>query len=178
MKLWLKIIMVMSAFGILYISFTRAGLEKVNDDEQYDRLRNISISYQQKETGNWQCYKLPESRILSNNPIYFLKKIRDNLWIQFSRNPIDKSRITLLVADKKISETITLYKKENNNRFLKENMDEAVKKIESAQKIIDQLNQKDLEVKKIKQKIDQTNAFYQYIIERISLNKEISKCDE
>jgi hypothetical protein len=178
MKLWLKIIMIVSAFGILYISFTRAGLEKVNDDERYDRLRNISISYQQKETGSWQCYKLPESRILSNNPIYFFKKIRDNLWIQFSRNPIDKSRITLLVADKKISETITLYKKNTDNKFLKENIDEAEIKIESVRKIIIQLDQKDLEVKKIKQKVDQANSFYQYIIEQISLNKEILRCDE
>lgn len=178
MKLWLKIIMMVSAFGILYISFTRAGLEKVNDDEQYDRLRNISISYQQKETGNWQCYRLPESRILSNNPIYFLKKIRDNLWIQLSRSPIDKSRITLLVADKKISETITLYKKNTNNKLLKKNIDEATKKLELVQKIIDQLNQKDLEVKKIKEKIVQTNSFYQYIIDQISLNKEILRCNE
>lgn len=178
MKLWFKLIMVAVALGILYVSFTRAGLERVNEDERYNRLRKISVYYQYSETREPRCYKLPESRTLPDSPIYFLKKIRDDLWIEFSRNPIDKARISLLVADKKAEEAIRMYEKYNDSPLLKKNMDEAVKKVGLIERAMETLDKSDLEVKEIKQKIGQTNWFYQYIIEQISLNKKIQRCDE
>ncbi len=178
MKWWFRLTMMVAALGILYVSFTRAGLEKVNEDEKYDRLRKISISYDYGLEKELRCYKLPESRTLPNSPVYFIKKVRDDLWIRFSRNEVDKARISLLVADKKMEEAIVMYEKHINSSLLKKNIEEASKRIEIIQNAVNTMNKNDLEVKKIKQKVDQTNWFYRYIIERISLNKKIVRCDE
>ena len=104
--------------------------------------------------------------------------MRDDLWIRFSRNEVDKARISLLVADKKMEEAIVMYEKNIDSSIFKKTIDEAVKRIEIVQNTVNTMNKNDLEVKKIKQKMDQTNWFYQYIIERISLNKKIVRCDE
>lgn len=173
--------MVSLALTILYVSFARANLERVESDEKYDKLRKISISYQwQNESGEkeFSCYKLPESNILPNNLFYFLKKIRDDLWIQFSHKPIDKAKIILLVADKKIAEAIILQGKNINNNLIDKNIKEAFKKLEMIEKIVSSLNKDDLEIQKIIQNTNRAKFFYQYVDEQQLLSQNIDKCDD
>jgi hypothetical protein len=172
MKLWFKISMVVISLVILYVSFARAGLEKVSQDEKYDQLRKISIAYHQGS----ECYKLPESRTLPDNPFYFLKKIRDDLWIQFTNNPIDRVRIGLLVSDKKITEAIMLYRLEKKETGWKNNLAEAGVKNLKLREEIAKLNGEDIEVQKLITKVDRANSFYQDIIEQLSKNEPIKEC--
>lgn len=174
MKLWLNMMMVVISLVILYVSFTRAGLEKVSLDEKYDQLRKESIAYHQ----GTECYKLPESKTLPDSPFYFLKKIRDDLWIRFSNNPIDKMRIGLLVADKKIMEVLMLYWQGKSEDTWKGNLVEAETKNQELREIINKLGSDDIEIQKLARKINQANSFYQDIIEQLSKKEIIKECHE
>jgi hypothetical protein len=174
MKLWLKISMVIISLIILYVSFARAGLEKVSHDEKYDQLRKISIAYHQ---GN-ECYRLPESRTLPDSPVYFLKKIRDDLWIHFTNNPIDKVRIGLLVADKKITEVIMMQRLGKTEIEWKDNLMEAEAKMLRLRQEIAKLNSEDIEVQKLNNRVNRANSFYEDIIEQLLKNETIKECYE
>lgn len=177
MKLWMKILMLVAAFGILYVSFARAGLDEVTNNEKYDRLRKINISYQEVRTGEKRCYRLPESNTLPNSRLYFLKKVRDDLWIKFSRNPLDKIRIVSLIADKKIYESILLY--ENGEVSLwNSNMKEAKNKVDLARELTNQPSLKNLEIDDLKRKIGESEDFYNYIGKQMELGNKIVRCNE
>jgi hypothetical protein len=175
MKWWLKIMMLLVAMGILYISFVMASLNRVIDDEKFDRLRKIQITYIDSK-GEESCYKLPESRVLPNNIFYPIKELRDNLWVYFSRDKIDKLRILLLVRDKKIEEVLLL----KENGFNEKIIDAQMKKIK---KISDELNvnlinSNRLENKEIQQRIEKANEFYKFISEKFYKWERIEKCYE
>lgn len=179
MKLWMKILMLVAAFGILYISFTRAGLDKVTNDEKYDRLRKISVSYTELKSGQKICYRLPESRTLPDNSWYFLKKIRDDFWIQFSKNPLDKVRIVVLMADKKVYESILMYEDKNVDvSFWKNNMIEAKSKIDLARNLLNQSTIKDLETDDLMRRVNEADDFWNYIQKEMNLGNKIGRCYE
>ena len=177
MKLWMKILMLVAAFGILYVSFARAGLDEVTMDEKYDRLRKINIYYQDPKIGQGRCYRLPESNTLPDSPFYFLKSFRDELWIKFSRNMVDKIRIVVLIADKKTYESIMLY---NNNQvdLAKENLKTSKTKIDLARDLINKIDQKGPELDLLKRKISEAEDFYNYVQKEINLGSKIARCNE
>lgn len=179
MKLWMKILMLVAAFGILYVSFARAGLDEVTNNEKYDRLRKISITYTEVSSGQKICYRLPESRTLPNDTWYFLKKIRDNFWIQFSKNPLDKIRIVVLMADKKVYESILMYENKNiDTDFWKNNMVESKSKIDLARSLLNQSDKKDLETDDLMKKISDAEDFFNYTLEQMKLGNKIMRCHE
>lgn len=169
--------MLVAAFGILYVSFARAGLDEVTNNEKYDRLRKIRISYQEAKTGGTRCYRLPESKTLPNNSSYFLKKIRDELWIKFSKNPGDELRIITLVADKKVYESILLYEVGETD-LGKENMKEAENKINLAKELVNQSPEKNLEMEVLRKKVDEAEDFHNYIQKQMELGNKIVRCNE
>jgi hypothetical protein len=175
----MKILMLVAALGILYVSFTRAGLDEVTNDEKYDRLRKISVSYVEVSSGQKICYRLPESRTLPNNTWYFLKKIRDDFWIQFSKSPLDKIRIVVLIADKKVYESILMYDDKNvDSIFWKNNMIEAKEKIGLARDLISHSSRRDLEVDDLVKKINKADEFWNYIQKEMNLGNKIGRCYE
>ncbi len=177
MKLWMKILMLVAAFGILYVSFARAGLDEVTNDEKYDRLRKINISYQDERMGQLKCYRLPESNTLPDSPFYFLKSFRDDLWIKFSRNLIDKTRIVALMADKKAYEAITLYD-EGKTNLAKEILVISKDKIDLSRELVNQITQKTPEIDQLKRRILEAEDFHNYVEKEISLGNKILRCNE
>jgi hypothetical protein len=177
MKWWFKIMMALAAVVILYISFVMASLDRVVDDEKFDRLRKIEIAYINPKGEN-QCYKLPESRILPNNLFYPIKEMRDNLWIYFSRDKINELRIQLLIRDKKIEEVLLL----RENKGSKKIIDKQIEKIKQiSNKLtndLNNLNREKLENKEIQIKGEIANDFYEFIYKEVFNGKEIEKCHE
>lgn len=168
--------MLLLAAGILYISFVMAGLNRVIDDEKFDRLRKIQITYISPR-GEENCYKLPESRLLPSNVFYFAKELRDNLWIYFSRDRIDKSRILLLVRDKKIEEVLLLKENGANEKLIE-------KQINKVKEISEQLDNHMIamgnmpEKKEIQQRIEIADEFYRFISEKFYNREKVDKCYE
>jgi hypothetical protein len=165
MKNWLKLLIFFLSLGILYISFVRADLENVIKDEKSDNLRKVVVSF-----GDNSCYKLPETRTLPNNPLYGIKEIRNELWIKFSNKPLDKVRVTLLVADKKMEEAIVLNQKGEKKSLVIKTSQEAVEKLKSASDLISKMDNKDIEIQKVQQKIDGSTLAYKKIIDSFEID--------
>lgn len=64
-------------------------------------------SLESKTTG--VQYDLPYPGILPDNPLYFLKAIRDNLLGVFITDPLKKADFTLLQADKRLAASFALF---------------------------------------------------------------------
>ena len=168
--------MFLAAIGILYISLVMAGLDRVVDDEKFDRLRKIEIAYVNSKGENL-CYKLPESRVLPGNFFYTIKELRDNLWIYFSRDPMNKSRMLLLIRDKKIEEVLLL--REGTNQRL---IDRQIKKIKKVSSELNESSKKidrdKLEGKEIQRRIEMANEFSDFIEKKFLKNEKIENCHE
>ena len=181
MKNWIKILFIFLSFGVLYISFVRADLEKVIKDEKEGNLRKVPISLDENS-----CYKLPETRTLPNSLLYPLKEIRNELWIKFSSKPLDKVIITLLIADKKMGEAIVLNQKGENKELVIKTSQEAVKKLKSAKDLLSEMESGDIEVQKLDQRIKNTTMAYIKIINSFEIDsknqpgllKTIEMCNE
>jgi len=189
MKFWLKIIVIVLAGGILGISFVRASLEKVNQDEVQNKLRKIPISFQiENKTGGTEkiCYELPETRTLPDSPFYGLKNLRDELWVKFSPNDLERARLMLLLADKKMEEAIILNQRLGKNNLVTKTSQEAVKKLKSANDLVSAMNGKDIEVQKIEQNIETAAVVYKKLINDFEIGnknqenlfKIINTCNE
>ena len=177
MKWWFRIIIALAAIVILYISFVMASLDRVIDDEKFDRLRKIEISYVNSR-GEDQCYKLPESRILPNNIFYPIKEMRDNLWIYFSRDRIDELRIQLLIRDKKIEEVLLLRKNGGNKKIIDKQVEKIKQMSNKLTNDLNNLNRGKPENKEIQIKGEIANEFYEFIDKEIFNGKEVEKCHE
>jgi hypothetical protein len=60
-------------------------------------------------------YDLPYTGILPDNPLYFLKALRDNLLNVFITDPLKKSEYDLLMADKRLGGAQALFIKKKND---------------------------------------------------------------
>jgi hypothetical protein len=161
--------------GVLGVSFLRASLEKVIEDENQDNLRKIPISFEiQDNLGKLEkiCYKLPETGILPDNPLYLLKNLRDELWVRFSTNNIDKAKIVLLIADKKMEEAITLDRVQGKSDLVIKTSQEAVKKLKLASDLVSKMNDKDIETQKIEQSIGMATLVYKKIIDNFEIDNK------
>lgn len=174
MKWWWKTGTILLSILILYISFIRAGLERIRENKNYDKLRNVPISFQLKNSlGQLDsyCYNLPESRTLPDSPLYLIKNLRDEFWVKFSKDSIEKANILLLISDKKLEEAIKLEKKGREN-LANDTVKDAILKLERSKKIVKSLDQKDIEVMKMNTKIEEAERVYKYLINYLELDKE------
>ena len=172
MKWWFKLAMFLGAIVILYVSFVMASLNRVVDDEKFDRLRKIEMTYINSR-GEENCYKLPESRVLPNNIFYPAKELRDNLWIYFSRNKVDQLRILLLVRDKKIEEVLVMIENSSNKKLI----DKQIIKIKEISDELD-LKLREIDDKELVQRVRIADGFYRFIYEKLINGETIRKCYE
>ena len=63
-------------------------------------------------------YTLPYPGILPDHPLYFLKQWRDNVLLFFTRNPVKKAQLYLLLGNKKLVMFQQLFEKQNLNLSL------------------------------------------------------------
>jgi hypothetical protein len=175
MKWWWKTGILLFSIIILYVSFIRAGFERLKENRNYDILRNVPISFQSKnEFGGFEnhCYKLPETNTLPDSPWYFIKSIRDEFWVNLTKNPLEKANILLLIADKKMEEAIKLDKKGREN-LANKTVKDAILKLEKSKIIVKSLEQKDVEVIKMTNTINEAENAYKYLIEFLQLDNDI-----
>ena len=169
--------MAVVAFGILYTSFVMASLDRVIDDETFDRLRKIEINFVNPKGEN-QCYKLPESNVLPNNFFYPIKELRDNLWVSLSKDSINKLKVLLLIRDKKIEEVLLL----QENKSDKSVIERQVKKIEEMSDKLNSefglLDKKRPEGKEVQKRMETAEGFYKFIYKKILDEVKIEKCYE
>ncbi|MDD4938028.1 MAG: DUF5667 domain-containing protein [Candidatus Shapirobacteria bacterium] len=171
----LKVSFLLLGLVILYISISRASLEMMISDEKKNNLRKIPIETEMiNRDGNWEkiSYKFPETRTLPSSPFYFIKKIRNYLWISFTKNSNNKGQILLLLADKNIEEVILMSDQKADKQIIIKTTIEAIDKLKLASTELkkDQSNQ--IENQQIQTQINQATYVYKKIIESLQIEEK------
>ena len=90
---------------VLAVSVARAGWEiwakNNNQETQANNLIQFTAVFSDGETAP-ETYKLPEIGLLPDQMFYGLKKIRDYLWLSFSKGDA-KIKMALLLGDKSMA---------------------------------------------------------------------------
>lgn len=138
MKEWvLKGFVVALGLVLVFVSITRASLDilakEIDEDAIKNRYLEFTIRYGDGETEPAN-YNLPEVGMLPNNPFYGFKKIRDWMWLNLSSG-VNKSKLAILMADKKMTEAGQLFLA-NQNRTAIEAGIEAMDKLEYANSLL------------------------------------------
>ena len=169
--------MIFLAMGILYFSFVRASLDRVINDERFDQLRKISVSYLTAR-GEKRCYKLPESGVLPDNVFYPVKEFRDNLWIYLTRDKGDKIMIMILINDKRLEEVLSLKKNNSNGKIIDNQLNKTKIMLDKINSVSRELTENRSEDKMLRSKIDIVNDFYNFVYEKFYQGGIIDKCYE
>ncbi|MGI5840920.1 MAG: DUF5667 domain-containing protein [Patescibacteria group bacterium] len=106
------VFVVLFSATILFVSISRASLDIWASENNFDKARNCPIEFIIKADAHGiekGSYNLPSISVLPGSPLYILKDIRDELWIGFSTGPESKATTALLVADKKMSASKSLF---------------------------------------------------------------------
>jgi len=90
--------------------------------------------------------------------------MRDKLWVDLSKTPKDRSEVCLLIADKKIFETVELIKNNKDENLVSKTLEEAFFHLQESKKILTEEDKKDIEVKKINEKINEAGLAYEDIV--------------
>lgn len=125
-KILLVLMVILGGGAILMVSISRASLEVVNRDLMEGKI-NVEIV----KMGDRVIYRLPQSGMLPNNTLYVFKEMRNWFWEKFSFGEVRKSRILLLLADKKMAECRKLIEKGDQKRAF-ESGTEALNKLKYA----------------------------------------------
>jgi hypothetical protein len=118
-------------------------------------------------------YKFPEPGMLPSNGLYGFKSLRDVLWLAFSQG-IEKPKVTLLIADKKLAEFEKLT--EDGNRDLAiESGNEAIDKLKYASVLVQTAKISDSQSKLLRTQILWAGLAYHEVFSR---NESEYKIDE
>jgi hypothetical protein len=172
----LAIIFVVFAFIILYISLVRASFGLMTKDNNEDKLRKNPIEYTiiNKDGQSTCTYKLPEVGTLPGNPLYGIKKIRDFMWVNLSKNPAQKAEVLLLLADKTMAEAIRLSQSQKFELAL-DTSEEAINKLKYADKAISEINRKNIQVRELEQQIIKAGCAYRKALLIINQDNKLNE---
>ena len=151
------------------ISISRATLEMMVKNEKEDKLRTEEVIIDNKV-----IYKLPQSWLLPDNKSYIIKEIRDWTWQKFSFGEENKIQIALILADKKITESIALIKKEEYDLALITST-KAVEKLKYAGKLMEKMENNNVVPVQINNQIKKSMEVYLKIIEEMGKNDKIDE---
>jgi len=171
--------LVITSLMILFWSLVAAGFEKLKDDIKTNSLRNVPIEYV-KEIDNGEkilkTYKVPESHVEPGDVRYPLKKFRDELWILLSRTQKEKAEVHLLMADKRMFETIELIKNQRSEELILKTLDNSIYNLMEAKKNLFEENKRDIDFFKIDQQINKAGLAYEDIVKSFNYkNEKINK---
>lgn len=163
------------AFLVLYISLARGSLDLMIKDEKENELRKIPVKSEFVDKNGVATkidYKFPETRTLPTSPFYFIKKIRDYLWINFTKNQSDKYRVIMLVADKKMGEVILMNQQGVEKQIIVGTTIEAINQLKLANEGLKKSQLSETEKELILVQINQAKYVYKEVIKTLKINEE------
>lgn len=155
---------------IFAVSVVQASWAILEDDKNFDRFRINPVEFEIDGNEGQTCrvkYNLPQVSHVSGQLFYPIKRLRDTIWLNLSKQKGNEAKMLLLMADKKIAELLIL---SQNDKISKKNM------IDSAKEAVDYLdkanvvaNQMDnvIEAEKIRDKLRLAKYFYSEVFKSI-----------
>ncbi|MFA6463043.1 MAG: DUF5667 domain-containing protein, partial [Candidatus Shapirobacteria bacterium] len=119
-----------------------------------------------------KTYQVPESNIEPGDIRYSLKKFRDELWILLSRTPKEKAEVYLLMADKRMFETVELIDNKKSEQLISETLYNSIYSLMEAKKYLFEENKRDIDFFRIELQIDQAGLAYEDIVKSFNYKSE------
>jgi hypothetical protein len=111
--------------------------------------------------------------MLPNETFYGFRKIRDWMWLFFSRGELNKSKISMLLADKKMAEVIVMANKENNvknGKLIIEASQEALDRLKYTDNLISQSSQNEDEWRQLHKQCFTSGLAYRAVLGKLENN--------
>ena len=163
--------------GVLFVSLAKASLQIWAIEDTQNQLRTKPIEFVIKySNGSTESgiYKLPEIKTLPTNPLYGLKTARNYIWMSLTRGHINKSKMALLIADKKMTEAQILFETNKSKSGLVSSL-EAIDKLKYAYGEICDTKSDNIEANQLKSQIIKAGYAYVEILKQaektVSQNK-------
>ena len=132
---------------VLFVSVSRASLNILAQESNEGKIAVKTVNLKTVQADGAvidYTYKLPEVNMLPSQTFYGFRKVRDWMWLFFSRGDLNKAKISLVLADKKMSEVMELANKDfapNNGRLIIEAGQEALDRLKYTDNLISQSTQ-------------------------------------
>lgn len=159
---------ILGAGVILFLTITKVTLKIIAQEGNEDKLRVNPVEFVARRgdgTTQVATYKLPEAGILPNNPFYGFKRVRDWLWIGLNSDPKEKSKLILLLTDKKIKETVELFRLEKPDLAIEAGK-EVIVRLEEAEEIAQKITNEN-SAKNTHEKISMAGQVHRAILEKM-----------
>ena len=141
-KILLSAFVLLLAGAILFLSLSQATLERTLKDEENGDLRVVEVFM-----GNGYVYKLPYPGNVRSNPLYLFKRLRNWSWKKITQEKGKKIELSLILADKKLAESIKLDKM-NKKELAFESSQDGINELKySSQLLLSFRNESELEKK-------------------------------
>lgn len=168
------------AFGvgilILFVSISRASLSILAQESISDKIAVNIVEFEIVQADGAvvsASHRLPEVNMLPNETFYGFRKIRDWMWLFFSRGELNKSKISMLLADKKIAEVIVMADKENNvenGKLIIEASQEALDRLKYTDNLISQSSQNEDEWRQLHKQCYTAGLAYRAVLGKLENN--------
>lgn len=171
----IRVLFLLLGFLVLYISIARGSLDLMIKDEKENELRKVPVMSEFVDKNGIITkisYKFPETRTLPSSPFYFLKRIRDRLWVSFTKNPMDKCRVLMLEADKKMSEVILMNQQNVEKQLIVGTTIEAINQLKLASDGLKKGQLNEVEKETILVQVNQAKYVYKEIIKTLKIDEE------
>jgi hypothetical protein len=160
---------VLLAVVVLFVSVSRASFSIWAQEADQGGVGVIPVAFKLTEDDGTiveENYKLPEVKMLPNNPFYGFRKLRDQLWLVFSGNNLKKSQTALLIADKKMAEAEKLAKQNESNsgKLIIESVREAIERLKYADNLVSKTTKIDNQWKQLHRQIYFAGLAYQEVL--------------
>ncbi len=163
-----KVAVLMLGVMILTVSVARAGWEIWASDENKEipssNIVDFTAVFSNGETSPG-TYKYPKSKIKPDDAWYGMKKLRDLLWLSFSKG-LTKVNLAVVQADKNMSDCIELRNEGKYDRAI-EAGNEAMDKLEYADKLIYETQSVDAQTKQLHYQIFWAGYAYKTTLEKM-----------
>lgn len=110
-KLTLVFAVLLFAVGILFTSVLRTAAVKYEFAESPQTVNVSASSVLGEEEINIDYFLAYPGKVLPDSPIWFLKALRDRIWLWLTTNSSRKAELKLLFADKRISMSKILFER-------------------------------------------------------------------
>lgn len=169
------VIAIVIGLGVLFVSLAKASLQIWAIEDTQNKLRTkpvefiIKYSNGSTESGN---YKLPEIKTLPTSPFYGIKTARNYLWMNLVSGCKNKSKMALLIADKKMTEAQILFEANESKSGLVSSAD-AIDKLKYAYDEICKAEGDTIEINQLKTQIIKAGYAYAEVMKKAekSLNQ-------
>lgn len=154
--------------GVLFVSLANASLQIWATENTQNQLRTKPIEFVIKhDNGSTESgtYKLPEIKTLPTHPLYGLKTARNYLWMGLTRGQINKGKMALLIADKKMTEAQILFETNKSKSGLVSSV-EAIDKLKYAYSEISDTETDNIEANQLRSQIVKAGHAYTEIIKQ------------